>query len=290
MRVIHSVTAAVSPGSSRRIKKRFIRAALVVSGWLSAKLHLLVTPEDVALGMREIRNAEKNKTISGEVDLKSVTTGFAEAVLESIETQETGLFIMSIGREEPEPWQQYVLENSLVPVMAIPECTILEPIPFGSVVVPMSGEERLSSALSFALYLAGQAAIPVDLIHVTLGGEPCLCDPTMIGHLSDQFYYEYPGMVEEFIAQAAPYATPREKRLIREFWHLAGETVEEIMRLLEREPENGLLVMEWKGALAKGRARIVKRILQECHYPILLVKPAAKAESRLNVWKKFSAA
>jgi hypothetical protein len=146
----------------------------------------------------------------------------------------------------------------------------------------------MNSALAIALRIAYQIKMPIDLIHVT--SRTCEYEDTsLLGHLSDHFYHEYPRLVERLISEGSPFSSLRERRLIRKFWHCWGNEANEILKLSTKNI-SALLVLEWKGILLKGHAAILKFILSNCNQAVLLVRQASQGTSLLKVGKDFRVA
>ena len=143
-----------------------------------------------------------------------------------------------------------------------------------SVLVPMSGEVRVSKALEWSIRFANRVELPLDLIHVTreASQQPDqVLDFSLLGRGCDEFHHEYPSLVAEFLAQASPYSSLRERRVIRRFSHCSGRELAEILRFGEALSQP-ILVVEWKGNLGRGRSQVVRGVLQCSDWPIVLLR------------------
>jgi len=185
-------------------------------------------------------------------------------------------------------WEEEIIQNIQLPIIICPVTLNLSKKPFESLLVPMSGETRMNTALQLAIRIADQMKMPIDLMHVTTRSGVCT-DSSLVGHLSDHFYHEYPRLIDQLISKGSPFSSLRERRLIREFWHSCGDKAGEILKhtLIKK---TALLVLEWKGIFLRGHAFVVKSILATCNHPILLVRESCQEDaSLLKVSKNFSA-
>jgi hypothetical protein len=88
-------------------------------------------------------------------------------------------------------------------------------------------------------------------------------------------------MRDQLISQACPYASLRERQVIREFIHSAGMTEDRILGQIRRQ-ERPLLILEWKGNPALGRARTVKGLLRRPGPTVLLLRERRGGEAVLR--------
>jgi hypothetical protein len=156
---------------------------------------------------------------------------------------------------------------------------------FQSILVPMSGEVKQSQALEWAISFANQMQLPLDLIHVTRSPvvrvmeSSSSLDSSLIGRTCDDFHHEYPSLVSEFLIQASPYSSVREKSVIREFVHCTGSELQEIIQYGQHKT-NPIVVIEWKGNLSHGRSHILKGILQQTPWMTVLMREKGSLRSR----------
>lgn len=145
---------------------------------------------------------------------------------------------------------------------------------FESLFVPMSGEVRSSQALEWGIAFANQMKLPLDLIHVTRTSALPVrgtFDLSLIGRTCDDFYHEYPFLVSEFLSQASPYSSLRERSVIREFIHCTGGELSQILSVGRRK-KHRLAVIEWKGNLTRGHSSILRGILKQTHWSLVLIR------------------
>jgi nucleotide-binding universal stress UspA family protein len=271
---------------------RALLNAIAVSRWLKADLHLLVERDSSTLRRKLAEHSFNPKAIISMVHESKRPV--LEDVLDLVRHHEIDLLMFgmnSIPIEEPfaEQWQGLILQIADVPVLICPLDLDLAQSPIRSLLVPMSGEVRISASLEVALRLANEVNSPVDLIHVTdIDAEaPGPSSPLESG--SEHFYHEYPKLLDQLIAQSSPYSEMRDRLVIRSFQHGCGYVADEILKCVG-EKASSLLVLEWKGSLASGRARTIKSAMARHSFPILLIREVAKQRSVLKVGNHFNAA
>jgi hypothetical protein len=198
-------------------------------------------------------------------------------------------------------WKVSVLEKCPAPVLVLPSRWRMQG-GLRSLFVPMSGEARESIALDWAIRTASALGVPVDILHVASGKEaPVSPDDTVRPFRDpagtdgfacqprDAFHHEYPRLVEQFVGQASPLTSVRQKKVIRNFYHHCGDPLGFLLRYLrdgKYGAAGGMVVVEWKGRFDPGRARVLKRLLAAAGSPMLLLRqPQRLACSHLRVWE-----
>jgi len=165
---------------------------------------------------------------------------------------------------------QQLIHKSPVPVLLMPE---QEEFSWGSILVPMSGEIRQNAALELAIALAPQLEAPVDVIHVTPSDlQATEWSQCMVEQYTDHPHHEYPGRIEEFLAEAAPFTGARERSRIREVRLVTGDPANEIL-VHSQALDTGLMILEWHGSIRRGHAATLRKLLRQLHFPVLLVRP-----------------
>ncbi|NDD91365.1 universal stress protein [bacterium] len=154
-------------------------------------------------------------------------------------------------------------------------------VPWKLIVTPMSGEIRANRALSRAIELANQLRVPVEVIHVVDPQQSDQYGAMAVGRFGDQAHHEIHAMIDEFISQACPFCTQREKRVIRDFHLVHGTASEEIPRLLSGKSV-GVVAVEWKGSFMQGHAETLKEMLRTLQAPVLLVRQRKAHETPLR--------
>lgn len=88
-----------------------------------------------------------------------------------------------------------------------------------SILVPMSGEIRISSALSFGLKLASQIHVPIDLLHVVKGDSK---SGSSLETTGDQPHHEYRERLDRVLAEGSPFSDMKERALVRKLYDVQG--------------------------------------------------------------------
>ncbi len=182
-----------------------------------------------------------------------------------------------------------VLSEISVPILLMNSRRGEMKIPFLSLFVPMSGEVKISPALEWSIQFANEMHLPVDLLHVTHQFKGTTDDPSLMGKFCDEFHHEYPYLVSEFVSQGSPYSSMHEKEVIRRFIHCTGRELNEIIRCGYQQTRP-LVVVEWKGNIEKGHAKVLKGILRQTDWPILLTKQMITQNRHNRILKEPHAA
>jgi hypothetical protein len=199
-----------------------------------------------------------------------------------LETDRRGPLGLKQGLSEP---KERLLESCAAPIWILPTRFVLRRSPVHGIVVPMSGECGGSEALERAIEMGNRHGVPVDIVHITSApgtrrtGERA--GRSALGYASDEFHHEYPALIEELIVQASPFASPRDRLIIRGFNHCYGELARELKRHIRSSGEK-LLIFEWKGTLKRGHADRIKLLLRHARGPLLLVRERRQVRSRLR--------
>jgi len=175
--------------------------------------------------------------------------------------------------------REYVLEQTATPIMLLSNKTDLQKTAIKSVLVPMSGEIRVSSALKFGLRLAKRIHVPVDLVHVVIENSRT---NSPLEALGDQPHHEYRELLDRILAAASPFSDVRERARVRMLYEVQGLPATEIMKMAKKTPSCAI-VAEWHGSLIHGKAETLKDLLQESDMPIFLVKAEADQKSILKI-------
>jgi hypothetical protein len=129
-----------------------------------------------------------------------------------------------------------------------------------------------------AIEFAQKLSVPIDLIRSLA--------PSSEAIHGDEVHHELEPMLEEFITHACPFASPTDRRRIRQMEVVASESAEAFLRHpLVREA--GALVVEWKGVFTAGHAEILKKILAELSVAVLLVRESAVEVSSLRAGRQL---
>jgi len=274
------------PQARKRERGRLLTNAVTLARWLHRDLR--VFSEDF-----ELTRAVRDSDLRIEWSRLKMHNGNVRTLLKELES-ESDMVLLEVTRKEClsqqlQDWKVELLEGCETPILIVPANYGLKNGGFDSFFVPMSGEARDDAALDWAIRKGHELHVPVDVFHVSSGECGLECDHSIVGHVSDEFHHEYPRLVEQFISQASPYTSERQKKVIRTFRHGAGDPFLLIQGQVKGR-RHGLLVMEWKGRFKPGRARLIKQMVGRGELPVLLVRQSKRARSTLKVGDRFEAA
>ena len=291
MKRFQVIIAPVFRRDTRHATQRFLRNTLILCAWSGARIRVISEkPSDEMTALiSNLRSQMCCESVGCVVE--TAPPGEMVTFLKKIvEEDEADLLALNLekgmmGRPVMSHDKGAVFLETNLPTLIIPGSVTFGYPPISSVLVAMAGERRQSEALRLAITLGNDNGLPVDLLHVT---DNVRRDEngSMLGNISDEFQHEYPGMVQEFIAEASPFSTEKEKRCIRHFWHMRGD-VSHLIRERMGEDRGKLLVLEWKGSLRSGRAEVLRAILRHAGFPVLLVRPEVHGYARLRIGKDF---
>lgn len=299
MKVFRSIFVPVFPGEPAWVTEGLALSALQLGRWFDAEVSFL----SPAQSRRRLDSllSRFDKELAARIPAYRVVPiererAFVDAALSVIsERLERAVICLAAERrgmlfpvqELPERKEE-LAERAHAPILVLPPGIRLGYPPALSALVPMSGERRASESLHLAIRLGNSHRIPVDLLHVT-GTRRGQSPSNRLALLSDEFYHEYPRMIEDFIEEASPYSTMEERLVIREFSHVFGNVLDYLRRTVRKDSKT-LLIVEWKGTLCHGHGQAVRMLLRRTTAPVLLVREELAARSRLKVGDQFGAA
>jgi len=261
---------------------------------LGARLHILSATAQECPARQELVRLRVPEAYWPLIMLHQAPAFPEDAILAALRKHEVDLVVLAARGESSERGPandpldrlvghvaQAVLEASPAPVLLMPRA-YRERLPWDRVLVPISGEAEVDTALGLAVRLANALDLRIEVAHVVgagTGGEPGLA---ALGEYADAAHHEFPGRLEALVRRALPeYGVP-ECRCIEDVTLHRGETGAALTRLIEEKPPS-VLVLGWHGRFMTGHAPVVKRILQVSTSPVLLVKAEAPAPFRLKV-------
>ncbi|HXH08309.1 MAG TPA: universal stress protein [Alphaproteobacteria bacterium] len=262
--------------------------------WLAARLGAQVHSLNVGEPLPEAEALEK-LGVPGKyralLELHQIEAEAGEAILAAIERYKIDLVVMTARGESasevpPDVLRivghvtREVIEHTAVPVLLLPPA-YEESLPWRAALAPISGEAATDQALTLALRLAHALELAVTIVHVAdsaqvSGGGRIRAGPY------DEAHHEYPQLLDEFVARACPMCSAEERRRITGFHLCRGDVAQELLRLIEAERVN-LLIVGWHGEFMTGHAEVLKRLLWQARCAVLLVKPQPRAVFRLKV-------
>ncbi|MFZ9596677.1 MAG: hypothetical protein ACO3A2_11455 [Bdellovibrionia bacterium] len=288
-----AILACILPQSDFTTDSNFLHSFLQLGKQFQAELHILVPEEKLPF----IQKILPWPSLNNLVVHPFLPPLQSEQVQKKATTYDCGLILMSqphsLSNDESGTHQS-ILTQSTQPVLLVPTDRDLSTHPITSVLVPLSGEERSSQALTLALQLAERLRLPVDLIHVcshSSTDEPCPHGPkpsTLLALecLSDSFQHEYPQLKDTIVAEACPFSTTSQRNQVRSFTSCQGETSQQLTHCLDHH-RNALVIVEWRGNLHNGHALNLKAINDQQKFPFFCVRVSPAPQTRLKVGAQF---
>jgi nucleotide-binding universal stress UspA family protein len=271
-----------SPASAKGVG-----CALWLTQSLGATLHVLhatthpSTLED-ALARLRFPGAQR-----AEVVLHQVAGAPEVAVLQHIAEFDVGLVVISARGESALPGvpparslgrvAQAVIECCPVPVVLLPT-HYRESLPWTSMLAAGSGEPAADQALQSAIQLAAELRLTVHVVHChAQGGETA----PVLGRYADAPHHEYSQRLRQMIQRGMEgcesSADCLGQTVLRQ-GDPASVVLDEARRL-----ESSVVALGWHGAFGAGRAPVLKRLLDQAEFPLLLVREVQRAGARLRV-------
>jgi nucleotide-binding universal stress UspA family protein len=128
--------------------------------------------------------------------------------------------------------------------------------------VPLEGTQATTHAPRWIVELARDAALEVIVLHVL--------DEASLPSFTDQPQYEADEWSREFLARFCPAGIEDVRLEVR-----VGRTDEEILGAVDAL-EVDVVVLGWGQELAPGRALVVRRLLEHCRVPVILMPVNAR--------------
>jgi len=253
-----------------------IGTGLWLAHQLGATLHVVHAtehplPARVALSRLGIPEAQRDEVVihqpeeSAEVAvLEALREHRAELVVMSARgasVGKDGLPLGSVARE--------VLSQCPVPVLLLP-LRYREVLPWTSMLAAASGEAAGDKALASAVRLAGALGLEVTVLHSA--------DDRYV----DSPHHELPRRLQEMVTGGVATADPQEARCVSDVVLRQGDPA---AALLEEavQRRSSVLALGWHGALAPGRARVLKRLLEQSSLALLVTRAPEVSSATLKV-------
>jgi nucleotide-binding universal stress UspA family protein len=280
-----TLLVCVPPDLEPDILTRYILNSSVFANQIAADIHFLCSPENLGA----VNSALKSFNSNGEQTLKTVLfrpfSDWTSPVLnETVKRYPCDLVVVPSGdlRDDNASGTQIrrrLLEQAREPTLVVPLEINLIKTPVSSILIPMSGEIRVSSALKFGLRLTNRIHVPVDLLHVTKTESPIQSPLETMG---DQPQHEYRALLDGVLAEACPFSEVKERAEVRTLYEVQGIPAVEILQAVKKLPFCALVV-EWHGSFSEGRGKVLKNILNEVSIPIFLVRTEVEQRSVLKI-------
>lgn len=281
------------PTSGNSSLRSLLKKLLLVASWFDADLHLLVPQSmrkklDIELDFVLHRDSAKLvvESLAAKDYLQeamSATQALSPDYL-CFEDGDIGSSRTHLGR-----LKQSLLEQATAPILILPKRLPRKLPHLDSIIVPISGEQRSSEALGIALKIADTTQTSVTLVHVRPPGVIGGSEASGLESVGDQIQHEYAHQLDKVVSEASPKSGLLARQRVTRFAHLAGTAPNAISKFVKQSPSN-LLILEWKGVLVGGHAATLKSLLKKTNAPILIVKMAREARSKLKIGRDFKAA
>ena len=262
--------------------------ALWLAERLGATLHVLHAtaqplPAREALARLRVPDARRTQVV-----VHQLPENAEAAVLEAIAVHRVDLVVMSARGESASARlelssrvgtvAQAVLERSPVPVLLLP-ARYREALPWTSMLAAASGERSADQALEAAVRLAAALGLKVTVVH-SEDGPPSGTTP--LGAYADAPHHEYPQRLEEMVERGIAGCSPEEGRCVEHVLLARGDPAAVLLEEAARRTAS-VLALGWHGALAAGRAPVLKRLLPKAECALLLVRARERSPARLKV-------
>lgn len=263
---------------------------------IAADIHFLVSIDTLPALMEALKTIPSDRIQTIQL-IPHLTHGSwpSEVVTEAIKIYSCELMVIPAGSRGENvahgaQVREALLEESQIPIFILSPKVDLAKTPIGSILIPLRGEVRVSSALKFGLRLAALTHTPVDLVHVLdEENQKELSTVSSLNTLGDQPHHEYPQLLDRILAEASPLSDLKERAQVRRLYYAQGIPAVEILKTANQFPSCAL-VAEWHGSLTLGKAKTVKKLLRQIVIPIFLVKAEPKLKSILKMGPEEHAA
>jgi hypothetical protein len=276
-----AMLVCVLPDLERDIVKRFLFNVAVFAKRVDLEVHLLnfggSADLHTMLGTLPHRETRGLKMTS-----HSIAEDWQSEVVEEAATlYGCDLVVLPFGgiSQVPSRGRINLLERTSNPIMLLSSAVNLNKTPIRSILVPMSGEIRASSALKFGLRLAKRIHVPVDLVHVVIADGRT---DSPLETTGDQPHHVYRDLLDRVLAEASPFSDVRERAQVRTLYDVQGWPAPEILKAVKKTPSCSV-VAEWHGSLIHGKAETLKDLLHDFSMPIFLVKAETEQKSVLKI-------
>jgi len=279
-----TLLVCVPPDLKPDILTRYILNSVVFANQIGADIHFLCDPENQGT----VNSALKSFNGNGDQTLKTVLhqpfSAWSSPVLnETVERYPCDLVVVPSGNLKDDAYgsqiRRQLLEQAREPTLIVPLEIDFIKTPINSILIPMSGEIRISSALKFGLRLTNRIHVPVDLLHVIKTESPMKSPLETMG---DQPQHEYRALLDGVLAEACPFSEVKERAEVRNLYEVQGSPAVEILQAIKKLPFCALVV-EWHGSFSEGRGKVLKNILNEVSIPIFLVRTEIEQKSVLKI-------
>ena len=280
MKLFQSILVPLD-GSERSAKS--LPCATWLAAGLKTHLHILNATPEILHARDALERLKVPKESWPYVTLHQVPHSAADEILSAVEEYSIDLIVMTARGENPDESKligqvaERVVEKGSVPVLLVPPL-YKRTLPWKSILVPLTGEAGPDESLTLALKLADALDLQVSVVHVA----DHEAGVTPMDSYSDHAHHEYPRMFNEYVRRGCGSCTAEQRERIVDVLLSRGNVADEVVRLAKRK-KVGLVAAGWHGRLVKGRAKVLKQLMQALSCPLLLVKSRAAAKFKLKV-------
>jgi len=287
-----SILVSVFSDLETKLLERYIDNAISFAILMSADIHFLMPKNSKNYLVLALNRFPKHQLHLIRIVSHDVPEEYSfETVSDAIERYSCELILVPAGSFSEEDGQSArirrdILEHSVTPIMLLSPTVNFMDVPIRSLLVPMSGEIRASSALKFGLQFASQIHVPVDLVHSASGD---ILEKSPLNPRGDQPHHEYRQHLDRILAEACPFSSTAARAQVRSLSQVEGHPSVEILKLAKNAPSYAL-VIEWHGSLIHGKAETLKNLLHQIHTSIILVRAENEQRSTLKIGPERQAA
>lgn len=283
------VTSLLLPLDGSREAAKGVGCALWLGHELGATLHVLYAAPVPLPGCEALARLHVPDTDRPQIVLHQTQAPAEIAVLDAIESHKVDLIVMSargasisiginlsqrLGRVA-----QAVIERSPVPVVLLP-LRYCEVLPWTSMVVAASGEAAANQALETAAGLAAALRLNVRVLHAESSADRDRAMP--FGAYADAPHHEYARRMQGMLERGLAACRAEECQAVSEVLLRQGDAADMLLGQIGQQ-SGSVLALGWHGALDAGRARVLKRLLEEAVCALLLVRELERPKMRLSI-------
>lgn len=179
-----------------------------------------------------------------------------------------------------------IIEGSPVPVVLLPS-RYRDSLPWQSMLVAASGEEAADRALESAARLASALSLQVTVVHSQDGPDgPEGPGAAPLGSYADAPQHEIPNRLEQMMERGLAACTAEEAGCVHELLLRRGDPAAVLLDHVAHQGSS-VLALGWHGRMGTGRARVLKRLLDEASCALLIVRTPQGSGARLKVGGAF---
>jgi nucleotide-binding universal stress UspA family protein len=256
--------------------------AMWLAKTLGATLHVLHATAQPLPGHEALARLRFAAGEQSGVVLHQMPGNAATAVLKAIDAHAAALVVMSArGESASAGWDlnrrlgavaQAVIERTPVPVLLLP-MHYRETLPWTSMLAAASGEAAADQALDLAVRLAFALGLKVTVMH---------SEEAPLMPYADTLHYEYPRRIEQMAARGLAACDVEQCQTVDRFLLRRGDPASVLLQQVARQ-SSSVLALGCHGAFGRGRAHVLKQLLETAECALLLVRGPDGGGTRLKV-------